>query len=168
MLLNKILIQFGRLYFFVGQVAAEISPLRQNLNYVHLYFWSISIFSRPISIFRSFSIISIIRYTWDFLTMGKNRILALSLYIRIPYFSPHVEFSCWACTYCCHASVCVVGWKDTLDNNGDHFYWGITHCHSTNPVPICHLLVMESIAIHRQGTLAMTGRAHSQRQVAFF
>ena len=29
-LLNKILMQFGRLYFIVGQVAAEISPLKQN------------------------------------------------------------------------------------------------------------------------------------------
>ncbi len=35
-------------------------------------------------------------------------------------------------------------------------------------MPIPHLLVMESMVIHRHGTLAMTGRAHCQRQVAFF
>ncbi len=44
----------------------------------------------------------------------------------------------------------------------------ITPWHSSNPMPIRHLLVMESMVIHRQGTLAMTGRAHCQRQVAFF
>ncbi len=38
---------------------------------------------------------------------------------------------------------------------------------------LCHfrtyiLMVMESMVIHRQRTLAMTGRAHCQRQVAFF
>ena len=36
-------------------------------------------------------------------------------------------------------------------------------------MPIHHLLVIESIAyIQRQGTFALTGRAHCQRQVAFF
>ena len=30
------------------------------------------------------------------------------------------------------------------------------------------VLVIESMVIHRQGTLAMTGRAHCLRQVAFF
>ena len=38
---------------------------------------------------------------------------------------------------------------------------------SSNPMPLCHLLVMETVVIHRQGTIAMTGRAHCQRQVAF-
>ena len=44
----------------------------------------------------------------------------------------------------------------------------ITPWHSSNTMLIPHLLVMESMVIHRQGTVAMTGRAHCQRQVAFF
>ena len=34
-------------------------------------------------------------------------------------------------------------------------------------MPIYQSLVMDSILIHRRGTLPMTGRAHCQRQVAF-
>ena len=59
--------------------------------------------------------------------MGQHKVglaKVLSLYIRISHFSPHVEFPCLACTYCCHASVCVVGRKDTLDNNSDHYLGG--------------------------------------------
>ena len=36
--------------------------------------------------------------------MGSNKVglaKVLSLYIWIPHFSPHKEFPCWACTYCC-------------------------------------------------------------------
>ena len=40
-------------------------------------------------------------------------------------------------------------------------YWG-------NPMPIRHLLIMKSMVVYRLGTLAMTGRAHCQRQVALF
>ena len=44
----------------------------------------------------------------------------------------------------------------------------ITVCHSTSLLPCCHLLSIYQMVINRHGAIAMTGRVHCGRQVAFF